>query len=147
MGTIHPNPSPFDLVPYETAYKKEIMKELDERKKEEGTTFHHGKDLRKKGHKFFDKNRDYYLKPLPELHLIEVSSFNKYDEDYLDFDGRYLKECYYDWWYLDENLQVVPGLSEPLCETIANKRLFSSNFEKYQERASQILSNKKNGSG
>lgn len=124
---------------YDDAAQAEIIAEFERRKQEEGITLRSGGDLRREGHAFFQADRDYFLKPLPEKGLVEVSAFNRYDEALLDFDGRIDHECYYDWWYLDERLEPVQGFTQSIVDSLSNRKLFKRKFEAIQEGAAQAL--------
>ena len=124
---------------YDDAAQTEIIAEFERRKQEEGIALRPGEDLRREGHAFFQADRDYFLKPLPEKGLVEVSAFNRYDEALLDFDGRIDHECYYDWWYLDERLEPVQGFTRSIDDSLSNRNLFKRKFEALQEGAAQAL--------
>ena len=130
---------PHRVEQYDNAARAAIIAEFERRKRKEGITLRPGKNLRGEGHAFFQADRDYFLKPLPEKGLVEVSAFDRYDEALLDFDGRIDYECYYDWWYLDEGLEPVQGFTRPINDSLSNRRIFKQKFEALQENAAQVL--------
>ena len=130
---------PHRVEQYDNAARAAIIAEFERRKRKEGITLRPGKNLRGEGHAFFQADRDYFLKPLPEKGLVEVSAFNRYDEALLDFDGRIDYECYYDWWYLDERLAPVQGFTRPINDSLSNRSIFKHKFEALQENTAQAL--------
>ena len=130
---------PHRVEQYDDAARAVITAEFERRKREEGIALRPGGDLRREGHAFFQADRDYFLKPLPDKGLIEVSAFNRYDEALLDFDGRIDYECYYDWWYLDEGLEPIQGFMRPISDSLSNRSIFKHKYEALQEGAVQAL--------
>lgn len=59
------------------------------------------------GFAFFEAGRKYEIKQLEGEKLVEVSAFESYEGP--DEDG-FGAERYYDWWFLDENMQPIPGI-------------------------------------
>ena len=65
-----------------------------------------GRILRALGFLFFDPDRRYQVQYPDKNGIVEVAALE--DEDGPDEDG-YGRETYYDWWYMTENLAMVPG--------------------------------------
>lgn len=124
---------------YQPTAQAEIAQEFERRKQEKGVLFRTGQALRAEGHDFFEADRDYFLKPLPEKGLVEVSAFNRYDEAILDFDGRIDYECYYDWWYLTERLERIPGFTRPINDSLSSRNIFRQKFDVIRDAAAQEL--------
>lgn len=66
-----------------------------------------GSLLRGLGFLFFEPDREYSLEGVDENGVVQVSSWC--DSDGPDEDG-FGREEYYDWWYLDEHLNRIPGV-------------------------------------
>lgn len=66
-----------------------------------------GDQLRALGFLFFDPQRPYTLEGVDENGVVLASSWCDYDPP--DEDG-FGGEDYYDWWYLDEYLNPIPGI-------------------------------------
>lgn len=64
-----------------------------------------GRVLRALGFLFFDPSRSYDVQAPDENGIVEVTAFA--DEDGPDETG-FGRETYYDWWYMTENLAMVP---------------------------------------
>ncbi len=65
-----------------------------------------GRKLKALGFLFFEEDREYSLGKKDEKGIVEVSSWC--GEEGPDEDG-YGREELYDWWYLDEHLNPIPG--------------------------------------
>lgn len=65
-----------------------------------------GKLLRALGFLFFDPDRVFYVQDAPNSGVVEVRAYES--EDGPDEDG-FGREIYHDWWYMTENLAMVPG--------------------------------------
>ena len=66
-----------------------------------------GKLLNDLGFDFFDSEREYDIKQFEGEKIVEVSAFADYEGS--DEDG-FGEEYNYDWWFLDENMQPIPGI-------------------------------------
>ena len=74
--------------------------------------YHHnipGKLLNDLGLSFFDSEREYDIKQFEDEEIVEVSAFAEYVGP--DEDG-FGEEYNYDWWFLDENMQPIPGIGK-----------------------------------
>lgn len=103
-GTVLPVRLPLDLVGYRS-----------------------GELLRQRGYTFFDPKRSYTIEKPGEDGVVEVHSWSS--EDPADEDG-YGEEDYYDWWYLDEALQEIPGVSMIPDRSYFEKR---NNWQRFAE--------------
>ena len=78
--------------------------------------YHHnipGKFLNDLGFDFFDPQRKYDVRQFEGEKIVEVSAFADYEGP--DEDG-FGEEYYYDWWFLDENMQPIPGIKRIRAE-------------------------------
>ncbi len=69
---------------------------------------------------FFDSERTYYFKSCQNDVVIVVGSYESYDSGDNDGFGR---EDYYDWWFLDENMQSIPNVCKINTSSGGNKLL------------------------
>ena len=92
-----------------------------------------GSMLRALGFLFFAPDREYEIQKKEAEPLAEVSAF----ESYLgpDEDG-YGAEYYYDWWFLDENLQPIQGISRVNATFRDREQPW---FQKKREKAEAVL--------
>ena len=103
---------------------------------------HTGKELRDLGYLFFSPDREYSIGLPGEDGVVVVSAY--YDEDGPDEDG-FGMEIYYDWWMLDEALEMIPGI--PMWHAYSNldKRNANEKWDAQRQKAGQIL-NKRSSS-
>lgn len=78
------------------------------------------------GFLFFDPEREYSIGRPDSDGVVEVSSWSSTEGP--DSDGFGMEECY-DWWYLDENLNALPGVGYIHDFSRLDKR---NNVEKFQ---------------
>ncbi len=97
-----------------------------------------GKMLNDLGYGFFDPNRDYEVKQFEDEDVVEVGSYESTDGP--DEDGFGMEE-YYDWWFLDENMQEIPGIKS-INATMRDRRVFDQ-FDKEREKAKEYLKRRK----
>ena len=90
------------------------------------------------GFDFFDPKRDYEIKQLEGEKIVEVSSFEKYYEP--DEDG-FGAETYYEWWFLDDNMQSIPEVYSFVAR-IEDKN--QSYFMEKRAKALEIVSQNSN---
>lgn len=90
-----------------------------------------GKTLHNTGFLFFDPAREYSISKTDKGDILEVSSWCGGAAPDADGFGR---EEYYDWWYLDGNLNPLPGVEMisgySLRDKRANETLFQDRLEK-----------------
>lgn len=92
-----------------------------------------GKMLNDLGYAFFDSDIDYEVKHTADSGLVLVGSFERWEAP--DEDG-FGEETYYNWWFLDENMQPIPGIG---C---VNSTLYQRRFAPFtteKARAIEIL--------
>lgn len=94
-----------------------------------------GQMLNDLGFSLFDPERSYSLQSIPGKGVIEVKSYES--EDGPDEDG-FGREDYYDRWYLDENLQPIPGIKMMHSYSFLDKRNAAREFDALIDEASQI---------
>lgn len=97
-----------------------------------------GEILNALGFMFFDPDREYCLAGLDDDGVVEASSYESEDGPNEDGFGR---ETYYDWWYLNGNLCLIPGAECPhSCSTI-DRRICDvrKRFEKAHAAASRAV--------
>ena len=98
-----------------------------------------GKVLKGMGFLFFDPERGYSIeRPDPEG-VVEVSSWC--DEDGPDEDG-FGREEYYDWWYLDGQLNALPGVGYIHDYSHRDKRNHKEKFRALHDAAAAAIRNK-----
>lgn len=98
--------------------------------------YHHdipGKLLNDLGFDFFDPNRKYDIRKLEHEDIVEVSAFASYEGP--DEDG-FGDEWNYDWWFLDENMQPIPGIKKLYGEV---KEIDDDQFRQARAKAAQII--------
>ncbi|MFQ9892579.1 MAG: hypothetical protein ACLRWH_05330 [Emergencia sp.] len=66
-----------------------------------------GKMLNDLGFAFFSPGRNYEIKQFEGEDLVTASAFESHEPP--DEDG-FGAEDNYDWWFLDENMQLIPGV-------------------------------------
>ena len=93
-----------------------------------------GKMLNDLGFDFFDSNRDYEIKQFESEGIVEAGSYESTDGP--DEDGFGMEE-YYDWWFLDENMQEIPGVKS-VNASMRDRRVFEQ-FDKEREKAKEII--------
>ncbi len=96
-----------------------------------------GKLLNDLGFAFFDPGRKYEVKQLEGKDLVEVSAPESYVGP--DEDG-FGAEHYYDWWFLDENMQPIPGTAR-ITATASDTS--EEPFKEKKARAEEILRTRK----
>lgn len=101
---------------------------------------HSGQFLRERGYTFFDPSRNYTIDPPGEDGVVEVHSWCS--EDAPDEDG-FGREDYYDWWYLDEALQEIPGVSMLPNYSHLDRRNNSERFAERRQKAAEIIRRRK----
>lgn len=99
-----------------------------------------GERLNALGFSFFDSDREYRVSAPDENGIAEVTSYA--DEDGPDEDG-FGMETYYDWWYLDENLQKIPGVKCIPKYSNREKRLYKEKFDELYNKAAEIVKSRK----
>lgn len=93
--------------------------------------------LRAMGFSFFDPERDYSLDGVDKNGIVLVSSWC--DSDGPDEDG-FGREEYYDWWYLDEHLNRIPGIWSICCSNRDRHLLLKDRFHAQYTKAQKVLS-------
>ena len=95
-----------------------------------------GKYLRERGYTLFDADREYYISLPGEDGIVEVKSWCS--EDGPDEDG-FGREEYYDWWLLDEELKMLPGI--PMWHEYSNMdmRNHEKEWNALREKAAEIV--------
>ena len=85
------------------------------------------------GYTFFEPGKEYTIwqSDYPGLYLV----FTYDSEDSRDEDG-FGAEIYYDWWFLDEHLQQIPGTQ---CVNAAFREIRFSRFISEKARAIELL--------
>lgn len=89
-----------------------------------------GKLLNDLGFDFFDSEREYDIKQFEGEKIVEVSAFADYEGP--DEDG-FGEEYNYDWWFLDENMQPIPGI-KPLRAEVKE-----TDQEQFQEMRAKAI--------
>ena len=98
-----------------------------------------GKILNDLGYSFFNPRRDYEIKQLEGAELVTVRAFESFyppDEDGFGAEDRY------SWWFLDENMQPIPGIS-CVKGTVGDTLYSSSIFANEEKQAIEILKQQK----
>ena len=96
-----------------------------------------GKLLNDLGFRFFDAGRKYEIKQLEGDDLVEVSALESYEGP--DEDG-FGAEFYFDWWYLDENMQPIPGIKR-MTATVSDTD--DPRFQEARAKARKFLRERK----
>ncbi len=102
--------------------------------------FHHnilGKLLNDLGFDFFDANRKYDIRKLDYENIVEVSAFADYEGS--DEDG-FGDEWNYDWWFMNENMQPIPGIKKLYGEV---KEIDDEQFRQARAKAVEILKHRR----
>lgn len=97
-----------------------------------------GSILNDLGYDFFDPKKHYDVKWFEENEVVEVGTFESYEGP--DEDG-YGAETYYDWWFLDKNMQPIPNVKK--VNASFSERRTLSQFEKEKEKAEELLKQSK----
>lgn len=99
-----------------------------------------GSLLRALGFLFFEPDREYSLEGVDKNGVVQVSSWC--DSDGPDEDG-FGREEYYDWWYLDEHLNRIPGVRcIESCSRRDSRLLVKSWFEAEYAKAVKAVQHK-----
>lgn len=95
-----------------------------------------GKLLNDLGYSLFDPERSYNIRLPGEDGIVEVCSY--VSEDDPDEDG-FGSEIYYDWWLLDEELKMIPGI--PMWHNHSNldMRNHEQEWNSLRTKAAQII--------
>jgi len=99
-----------------------------------------GKRLRYGGFLFFDPKREYSIEQADEDGVVLVSSWC--GDDGPDESG-FGREEYYDWWYLDEYLNPIPGTKYFHSYSRQDKEANSKDFEAMRVRAAERLNKRR----
>lgn len=99
-----------------------------------GRTLHYG------GFLFFDPDRDYSIERPDSDGVVQVSSWC--GDDGPDEDG-FGREEYYDWWYLDENLNELPGVGYVHDFSRLDKRNHEKKFQALHDAAAAAIRRRK----
>ncbi len=96
-----------------------------------------GRLLNDLGFAFFDPDREYEIKQSEGEDLVVASAFESYEGP--DEDG-FGAEYYYDWWFLDDNMQPIPGVGR-INATM--RETGEQRFKEMKTRAEEILRKRK----
>ncbi|MDO5133821.1 MAG: leucine-rich repeat protein [Eubacteriales bacterium] len=96
-----------------------------------------GRIMNDLGYAFFDPGRDYEIEQYEGKDLVTVSAFEYYESP--DEDG-FGAEYNYAWWFLDENMQPIPGLKRVIATVGERNQSF---FTDVRDQAIQILKQRK----
>lgn len=99
-----------------------------------------GERLRALGFAFFDPERSYSFQPKDDMGIVEVSSWSETEGP--DEDGFGMEECY-DFWFLDEFLNPIPGIPMIGNYSSLDRRNFPEKFEYYHDLAAEVLRQKR----
>ncbi len=94
-----------------------------------------GKLLNDLGYAFFDPSAKYEIKHTADCGLVLAGTFESWDGP--DEDG-FGAETYYNWWFLDENMQPIPGTK---CVNASLRQMERPPFATGKARAIEILNN------
>ena len=88
------------------------------------------------GFSFFEPGRWYTLEEMDEDGVVLASSY--FDEDGPDSDG-FGREEYYDWWFLDDRLNPVPG--SPMIHSFSHidRRINPKLFQERHDTVAQAI--------
>ena len=89
--------------------------------------------LNELGYSFFDPEKDYEIKRFEGKELVIASAFESYEPP--DEDG-FGAEYNYDWWFLDENMQPIPGVRKVNATIRDIRRPYFTNV---RDKAVEIL--------
>lgn len=95
-----------------------------------------GEELRFCGFLFFDLQRSYSIQCPDSDGVVEVSAWSSTED--ADSDGFGMEECY-DWWYLDEALQALPGVEMIHDYSNHDKRANQMKFQALHDKAAEII--------
>lgn len=95
-----------------------------------------GETLNALGFLFFQPDREYALSGVDEQGVVSVSSYES--EDGPDEDG-FGREIYYDWWYLDEFLNLPEGLGYIHSYSHLDKRNDEAKFDALYQQAAALV--------
>ena len=98
-----------------------------------------GNKFRALGFLFFEPDREYSLMGKDENGIVEVCSWC--GEEGPDEDG-FGREELYDWWYLDEHLNPIPGVKMIHNHSRHERRAFAKRFEQQYETALKAVKGK-----
>ena len=98
-----------------------------------------GKALCGLGFLFFDPERSYSIGRPDSDGVVEVSSWSSTEGP--DSDGFGMEECY-DWWYLDENLNELPGVGYVHDFSRLDKQNNEEKFQKLHNAAAASIRNR-----
>lgn len=101
-----------------------------------------GKMLNDLGFDFFEPDKEYEIKKTENEDILEVGSYESFEGP--DEDG-FGAEVYYDWWFLDENMQPIPGVNK--VNASMRDRRISRAYAYERAKAKEILNKRKNGKG
>lgn len=96
-----------------------------------------GKLMNDLGFAFFDSETDYTIRYLEKGNLVEACSYDGYDEP--DEDGFGMEE-YYNWYYLDENMQPIPNV--PCYNGSRRDRTYDERYKTLFQTAVEYVSKK-----
>lgn len=97
-----------------------------------------GRVLHALGFLFFDPNRSYDVQAPDDIGVVEVTAYA--GEDGPDEDG-FGGETYYDWWYMTENLAMVPGAGYIHSYSKLDKRNSEEKFEALHDLVAETWKN------
>lgn len=97
-----------------------------------------GRMLRSLGFLFFDPDRDYYVSNTDNSSVVEVRAYES--EDGPDEDG-FGREIYHDWWYMTENLAMVPGAGYIHSYSTLDKRNHEQKFQALHDLVAETWKN------
>lgn len=97
-----------------------------------------GRVLHALGFLFFDPNRSYDVQNPDASSVVEVTAYA--GEDGPDEDG-FGRETYYDWWYMTENLAMVPGAGYIHSYSKLDKRNNEQKFEALHDLVAETWKN------
>ena len=95
-----------------------------------------GLTLRALGFLFFDPCRKYHLHGLDRTSIVQVCSWC--DEEGPDEDG-FGREELYDWWYLDEHLNQLPGVEMLHSYSYSETRTLFDRFDAQHAAAARAV--------
>lgn len=99
-----------------------------------------GEVLRFCGFLFFDPERSYSVQCPDQDGVVEVSAWSSTED--AGFDGFGMEECY-DWWYLDEALQPIPGVGMVHDFSSLGRKANQRKFQALHDKAAKVIRNKK----
>lgn len=93
-----------------------------------------GRMMNDLGFDFFNSKRDYDIKVSEKSSIVEVGAYESSDGP--DEDG-FGAEDYYDWWFLDKNMQPIPGVKS--VNASMRDRVIFRQFQEERSKAVAIL--------